>query len=141
MFCPSCRAEYRAGFARCSDCGVELIETLPLTEESHPPNSVNDRPDEGPFRYFLAWFLPMGLYLVLFFLVLLRPNLFRYSFVSAALIILSLASNTGAFWMLYQAIRYEKRVARYVLLSFVPFMFIWYSLVRYPLRRDLPRLS
>jgi len=140
MFCPSCGAEYRAGFVQCSDCGVELVETLPQAEELHPQSSANDRPDEAPLSYFLAWFLPMGLYLVLFFLVILRPYLFRYSFVSAALFILSLASNTGAFWMLYQAIRYEKRVGRYVLLSFVPFMFIWYSLVRYPLRRDLPRL-
>ena len=141
MFCPSCRSEYRVGFARCSDCGVELVETLPLTGELHPRSCVSDRPDKAPLGYFLAWFLPMGLYLILLFLVIQRPYLFRYFFVSAALMTLSLASNTGAFWMLYQVVRYEKRVARYVLLSLVPFMFIWYSLVRYPLRRDLPRLS
>lgn len=42
--------------------------------------------------------------------------------------------------MIYQSIRYERKVLRYSLLSFVPFMFIWYRLVRYPLRRELPRL-
>jgi len=26
MFCPQCGAEYRAGFNRCSDCGVDLVE-------------------------------------------------------------------------------------------------------------------
>jgi hypothetical protein len=27
-FCPSCRCEYRIGFARCSDCDMELVESL-----------------------------------------------------------------------------------------------------------------
>src|SRR6185295_6479635 len=29
MFCPQCKAEYRAGFTRCSDCGVMLLFRLP----------------------------------------------------------------------------------------------------------------
>lgn len=29
MFCPQCRAEYRAGFSRCSDCEVDLVEGPP----------------------------------------------------------------------------------------------------------------
>lgn len=29
MFCPECRAEYREGFTRCSDCDVPLVEELP----------------------------------------------------------------------------------------------------------------
>jgi hypothetical protein len=29
MFCPECRAEYRDGFTRCSDCDVDLVERLP----------------------------------------------------------------------------------------------------------------
>lgn len=28
MFCPECKAEYRSGFTRCSDCDVELIDSL-----------------------------------------------------------------------------------------------------------------
>ena len=28
MFCPQCKAEYRPGFIKCSDCHVELVETL-----------------------------------------------------------------------------------------------------------------
>ena len=28
MFCPQCRAEYRPGFSRCSDCDVDLVEEL-----------------------------------------------------------------------------------------------------------------
>src|SRR2546428_1386250 len=41
MFCPQCKAEYRVGFTRCSDCGVELVEHLPFEkpatarEDSH----------------------------------------------------------------------------------------------------------
>jgi hypothetical protein len=29
MFCPQCKAEYRPGFTRCSDCEVDLVERLP----------------------------------------------------------------------------------------------------------------
>ena len=32
MFCPDCKAEYRAGFTRCSDCDVALVEHLEGTE-------------------------------------------------------------------------------------------------------------
>jgi hypothetical protein len=28
MFCPVCKAEYRPGYVRCSDCGVDLVEKL-----------------------------------------------------------------------------------------------------------------
>jgi len=27
MFCPLCKAEYREGFATCSDCGLKLVGT------------------------------------------------------------------------------------------------------------------
>ena len=33
-FCPSCRSEYVAGMTRCSDCDINLVETLP---DSLPP--------------------------------------------------------------------------------------------------------
>ncbi len=43
MYCPKCRGEYRAGIARCPDCGVELTEELfdisplePLEEVADP---------------------------------------------------------------------------------------------------------
>jgi hypothetical protein len=29
LYCPRCRGEYRAGFSRCADCGVALVERLP----------------------------------------------------------------------------------------------------------------
>lgn len=30
MFCPRCMSEYREGFTICSDCGVPLVEALPV---------------------------------------------------------------------------------------------------------------
>lgn len=77
----------------------------------------------------------MAIFVVLFGAVTVRPVLFQNVYVLAPLLLLILVHNFGAFWMLYQAVRYEKRVGKYVLLSFVPFMFVWYSLVRIPLRR------
>src|SRR5271170_5693758 len=32
MFCPECQAEYRPGFTRCSDCGLDLVERLEETD-------------------------------------------------------------------------------------------------------------
>ena len=40
MFCPRCKAEYRPGFVRCSDCDLELIDRLP--EDSQPPSKLDD---------------------------------------------------------------------------------------------------
>ncbi|MCX5801305.1 MAG: DUF2007 domain-containing protein [Candidatus Eisenbacteria bacterium] len=33
MFCPECRAEYREGFLRCTDCDVDLVAELPPEPE------------------------------------------------------------------------------------------------------------
>ena len=37
MFCPQCKAEYRVGFIRCSDCDLELVDHLPV-EPPHDPD-------------------------------------------------------------------------------------------------------
>lgn len=47
MFCPVCKAEYRRGFARCADCGVELVYELPaaalaVTEAVEPGDAEDD---------------------------------------------------------------------------------------------------
>ena len=31
-FCPQCEAEYEAGIAACTDCGVALVDALPVDE-------------------------------------------------------------------------------------------------------------
>jgi hypothetical protein len=33
MYCPQCKAEYRQGFTRCSDCDLDLVDTLPQEAE------------------------------------------------------------------------------------------------------------
>jgi len=52
MFCPQCNAEYRPGFTRCTDCGVDLVNEPPhfaLAGQS-PPNAGD--PNEDPFCSF-----------------------------------------------------------------------------------------
>jgi hypothetical protein len=136
MICPNCKSEYRPGFSKCSDCGVELIEELSLPIHQDPGARENERPDLARTSHFLAWFLPMLIYIVLVFGVSVRPLWLSNIFFAVFLMCLSMLSNIGAFWMLYQAVRYERRVGRYALLSFIPFMFVWYSLVRVPLRKE-----
>ncbi len=36
MFCPQCKAEYRPGFVKCADCGVDLVPELPPDPEQEP---------------------------------------------------------------------------------------------------------
>ncbi len=33
MFCPHCKAEYREGFSRCADCGIDLVDGKPPATE------------------------------------------------------------------------------------------------------------
>lgn len=37
-FCPKCRCEYQPGYARCSDCDVDLIESTPEPEKDEQLN-------------------------------------------------------------------------------------------------------
>ena len=40
MFCPVCRDEFRAGFTSCNDCGVDLVEELPVEHKPDPVEFV-----------------------------------------------------------------------------------------------------
>ena len=43
MFCPSCKAEFRQGITRCSDCDIELVEAAakgPSDDSSSEGNLV-----------------------------------------------------------------------------------------------------
>ncbi len=115
---------------------MELVEDLPPTNAQDPDLKENEQPDLASTRFFLAWFIPMCIYLVLFFGVWVRPFLFQNIYIAVFLVCFTFIANIGGFWMIYQAVRYERRVGRYVLLAFVPFMFVWYSLVRVPLRKE-----
>jgi hypothetical protein len=51
VICPNCRAEYRPGFTRCSDCDVPLVESLPEPDPepapaSHPQVDLSREPLE-----------------------------------------------------------------------------------------------
>jgi hypothetical protein len=40
MFCPNCKAEYRVGYLRCSDCDVALVDQLPA--DPPPRDALRD---------------------------------------------------------------------------------------------------
>jgi hypothetical protein len=49
MFCPRCGAEYRAGFTRCSDCDLELVDERPGEHpDKHLDEPLDERPAENP---------------------------------------------------------------------------------------------
>ena len=43
MICPNCKTEYRAGFTKCADCDVDLVDGLDSSSEQAGP-SKHDRP-------------------------------------------------------------------------------------------------
>jgi hypothetical protein len=77
MYCPQCRVEYRPGFGRCSDCEVDLVEELAPLNAPEPELDVNSRPDLAPRPFFLAWFVPMCIYVLLIFGSIARPRLIQ----------------------------------------------------------------
>jgi hypothetical protein len=42
MFCPQCKAEYRPGFMRCSDCGLDLVDGLPDAHTQDPDEDFRE---------------------------------------------------------------------------------------------------
>jgi hypothetical protein len=45
MFCPDCKAGYRPGFTRCSDCGLDLVEHLEQTNIHSNNPELSDTPE------------------------------------------------------------------------------------------------
>jgi hypothetical protein len=120
---------------------VELVEELASLSEPEPELDVNSRPDLAARSFFLAWFVPMCVYVLLIFGSIVRPRLFQNIHFDVFFFGFTMFGNVGSFWMMYQAVRYEKRVGKYVALAFIPFVFVWYSLVRVPLREEIHRNS
>ena len=135
MVCPQCSAEYRPGFTRCSDCNLELVEEPPPQDPRELESDSEGRPELAPIRVFLTWFLPMCIFLLFVFGACARPRLLQNLRFVISLASFALAGVFGAVWMISQAVRYERRVGKYVLIAVVPFMFVWYAIVRVPLRK------
>jgi len=118
MFCPQCRVNI-AGICAVLDCELDLVEELAPLNPREPELDVNSRPDLAPKSFFLAWFAPMCVYVLLLFGSIVRPRLLQNFHFGVFLFCFVFFGNLGSFWMMYQAVRYERRVGRYVLLSFV----------------------
>lgn len=52
MICPQCHAEYRLGFTRCSDCGVDLVNETSAPTQPAVSDAVPGDPNEDPFCSF-----------------------------------------------------------------------------------------
>ncbi|HKM67682.1 MAG TPA: hypothetical protein VJX70_10990 [Candidatus Acidoferrum sp.] len=52
MVCPQCNAEYRPGFTRCADCGVDLVREPPHYALASRPAADPGDPAEDPYCSF-----------------------------------------------------------------------------------------
>jgi hypothetical protein len=67
MYCPLCKAEYREGFVRCSDCQVDLVSRL---KQAAPEARLSPKADEN-----------VGCFVIL--IVVVGIGIFVYYFVFA----------------------------------------------------------
>lgn len=120
-----------------------------ILEAAAPERSISPADDDiwhdEPVRSYLFAWLPAVIYgavLLLVSIAYAAPGQFLagstpfdplFSFISWA-------NQIVALWMIYQAIRYEIRPWRFILLSFLPFSFIWYYYERYSRRDGYGRL-
>lgn len=121
-----------------------------ILEPAAPEHSISPSDDDiwrdEPVRSYLYAWLPTVIYGALVLLVNMAyappgqiltdstPLTPLFSFISWG-------NQIVALWMVYQAIRYEIRPWRFILLSFLPFSYIWYYYERHSRRRgygDLP---
>ena len=113
--------------------------------EAPLPNPANYSWYDEPVRSYLFAWLPALVYfsiLVFGYLFFIEAasevSLLSPSFVDGVFSFVSFVSEIASLWMVYQAIRYEIRPFRFVLLAFLPLSFVWYYYERY-LRRSGPR--
>ncbi len=99
--------------------------------------------DEPVRSYLFAWLPALVCYMISIPLLLFRwpldSSYASRSFLDVIFAILSFVGEIGSLWMIYQAIRYEIRPWRFILLSFVPLSFGWYYYERYSRRRGNQR--
>lgn len=108
-----------------------------------PPKPANPPvdPNEYPSKEFLLWFIPLACVAgFLPFYLLTRLHLPGFHPLVVLVVLVHTVVPIGAWWLIYQAVRYEIRVGRYVLLAFIPFGFLWYRFVRYPHRPKVIRV-
>ena len=75
MFCPKCRAEYRPGFTRCSDCDVPLVERLPITRGDSGRKRVSGFVLFKELGVFIV--IPILFLAIVFVFIALRDNPFE----------------------------------------------------------------
>lgn len=120
-----------------------------ILEGSAPERSIGsvegDLWRDEPVRSYLYAWLPGVIYgaILLFVSVAYAPPgelLTSNTPLDPLFSFISWGNQVIALWMLYQAIRYEIRPWRFILLSFLPFSFIWYYYERYSRRQGRQRL-
>jgi len=98
-----------------------------------------------PVRSFLfAWLPALICLLIYIFLDVFDGTLLRnlgWNFgLEPPFPLLSSVNSVAMLWMIYQAVRYEIRPLRFILLAFLPFSSVWYYYERYTRREFRQRL-
>jgi hypothetical protein len=122
---------------------VTQISESALPESSTGPHEAVLRDD--PVQSYLLLLLVSGpIAVVALFMMFTGPSSLPTGVFLVLMEILPLIfaiGNVGTFWMIYQAIRYEVRPLRFVLIAlFLPLSSIWYFFERYTKRRGDARL-
>jgi len=116
-----------------------------ILEGAAPARSIRLAEDEfwrdEPVRSWLFAWLPGVILLGLGILAFaVAPNTEQLSTLDPLLSVLGFIDKIGTLWMIYQAIRYEIRPLRFILLSLLFLSWVWYYFERYSRRIGRHRL-
>ena len=119
---------------------VREIETRTPPQEDLWPRDKYFWQDEPVQSYRLLWMVSVP-FLFLVLLSFSSETSRIFSTASPIFGLFGVAASIGGFWMLYQAIRYEVRPLRFVIVAMtLPLSFIWYYVERYAKRSGVRRL-
>lgn len=92
-------------------------------------------------RETLLWLIPILIAFGVFVVICFNPAALMGRLFFPVIIVLGLVGPIGAFWGIYQSIRYEESPLKYSAVMLIPLGFLWYYFEKYKKRVSPSRVN
>jgi hypothetical protein len=120
----------------------KAVETIKEIVEGKPPSfepDAGEASDKASWLKYQLFLYSIATALIVYVgLMILLTLVTRNPLAAQIPAFLAACAVPGAVWLVYQAVRYEKRPGLYLLMAIVPFSFIWYYFGRFKTRTSEP---
>ncbi|HXH67913.1 MAG TPA: hypothetical protein VNI81_11990 [Candidatus Limnocylindrales bacterium] len=120
----------------------KAVETIKEIVEGKPPSfepDAGEASDKASWLKYQLFLYSIATALMVYVgLMILLTLVTRNPLAAQIPAFLAACSVPGAVWLVYRAVRYEKRPGLYLLMAIVPFSFIWYYFGRFKTRTSEP---